>query len=40
MPTTDTLALIVPLVLLLVAIRRNSGVFAALILLGLFIVRL
>jgi hypothetical protein len=34
------LALLVPLVLLLVAIRRHTGVLAALILLMLFIVRL
>jgi uncharacterized membrane protein YpjA len=40
MPTSDTLALLVPIALLLVAIRRNNGVLAALILLVLFIVRL
>ena len=40
MPHTDMLALLVPLVLLLVAIRRHTGVLAALILLMLFIVRL
>ena len=37
---TDILALAVPLLLLVIAIRRNSGVLAALILLTLFIVRL
>ena len=35
----DTLALVVPIVLLVVAIRKNTGVLAALILLTLFIVR-
>jgi hypothetical protein len=40
MHTSDMLALVVPLVLLLVAIRRHSGVLAALILLVLFIARL
>ena len=35
----DTLALLVPIVLLVVAIRRNTGVLAALILLILFIVK-
>jgi hypothetical protein len=40
MPSIDTLTLLVPLLLLAIAIRRNSGVFAAIILLILFIVRL
>lgn len=34
------IALVVPLALLLVAIRRNSGVFAAFLLLMLFVARL
>jgi hypothetical protein len=34
------LALVVPLVILLVAIRRNSGIFAAFLLLMLFAVRM
>jgi hypothetical protein len=38
MPSADLLALIVPLVLLVVAIRRNTGVLAAILLLILFIV--
>lgn len=37
MPSTDLLALIVPVVLLVVAIRRNTGVMAAILLLILFI---
>jgi hypothetical protein len=40
MPSTDLLALIVPLVILVVAIRRNTGVLAAILLLMLFIVTL
>jgi hypothetical protein len=35
----EALTLLVPIVLLVVAIRRNTGVLAALILLTLFIVR-
>ena len=34
------IALVVPLALLLVAIHRNSGVFAAFLLLMLFVVRM
>jgi hypothetical protein len=40
MPSNDMLALVVPLLLLVIAIRRNSGVLAAILLLTLFIVRL
>jgi hypothetical protein len=38
MPWADLLSLVVPLVLLVVAIRRNTGVLAAILLLMLFIV--
>ncbi|MDB4911534.1 MAG: hypothetical protein JWO39_2357 [Gemmatimonadetes bacterium] len=37
MISIDMLALVVPVVLLIVAIRRNTGVLAALLLLMLFI---
>lgn len=37
---TSMIALVVPLALLLVAIRRNSGVFAAFLLLMLFAARM
>lgn len=40
MQHSQILALLVPVVLLVVAIRRNTGVLAALILLVLFLVRL
>lgn len=40
MPFPDVLALLVPLALLVLAIRRHTGVLAALILLVLFLVRL
>ena len=40
MPHSDLLALLVPIVLLVLAIRRNTGILAALILLVLFLVRL
>jgi hypothetical protein len=40
MSSADMLALAVPLLLLAIAIRRNSGVLAALLLLTLFLVRL
>ena len=40
MQHSDMLALLVPIVLLVLAIRRNTGVLAALILLVLFLVRL
>jgi hypothetical protein len=40
MSSADMLALAVPLLLLAIAIRRNSGVLAALLLLALFLVRL
>jgi hypothetical protein len=40
MPHSDLLALLVPIVLLALAIRRNTGILAALILLVLFLVRL
>jgi hypothetical protein len=36
----EKLALIVPILLLLIAIRKNSGIFAAILLLILFIVNL
>jgi hypothetical protein len=38
MLSTDLLPLVVPIVLLIVAIRRNTGVLAAILLLVLFIV--
>jgi hypothetical protein len=37
---SDLLALLVPLALLALAIRRNTGILAALILLVLFLVKL
>ncbi len=40
MQHSQILALLVPVVLLVLAIRRNTGVLAALILLVLFLVRL
>ena len=40
LPLNSMIALVVPLALLLVAIRRNSGVFAAFLLLMLFAVRM
>jgi hypothetical protein len=40
MQHTDMFALIVPVALLVLAIRKNTGVLAALILLVLFLVRL
>jgi len=40
LPLNSMIALVVPLALLLVAIRRNNGVFAAFLLLMLFAVRM
>jgi len=40
MQHSDLLALLVPIALLALAIRRNTGVLAALILLVLFLLRL
>ncbi|MGE5727805.1 MAG: hypothetical protein ACM34L_04320 [Gemmatimonas sp.] len=36
----EKLALIVPILLLMLAVRKNSGIFAAILLLMLFIVNL
>lgn len=38
--SNEKVALIVPIVLLMIAIRKNSGIFAAILLLILFIVNL